>query len=93
MMYHKNANIEQVYNGIKFRSRLEARWAIFFDSINLKYEYEPEGFKFDGYRYVPDFYFPETKTFAEVKPNGFFSEQYMKKDWWNNNTKIILEIT
>ena len=30
--------IETKYNGFRFRSRLEARWAIFFDSIGLKYE-------------------------------------------------------
>lgn len=36
--------IETKYNGYRFRSRLEARWAIFFDSIEIAYEYEPEGF-------------------------------------------------
>jgi len=33
------------YNGILFRSRLEARWAVFFDYMNLKYFYEYEGFQ------------------------------------------------
>ena len=36
--------IETVYNGYRFRSRLEARWAVFFDAAGIKYEYEPEGF-------------------------------------------------
>ncbi len=35
--------IDTVYNGYKFRSRLEARWAVFFDAAGIKYEYEPEG--------------------------------------------------
>lgn len=37
-------SIETKYNGFRFRSRLEARWAIFFDMVGLKYEYEVEGF-------------------------------------------------
>lgn len=48
--------IETEYGGYKFRSRLEARWAVFFDAFGIKYEYEPEGFVFeDGTRYLPDF--------------------------------------
>ena len=48
--------IETIYNGYKFRSRLEARWAVFFDSLGVEYEYEPEGFELpSGKRYLPDF--------------------------------------
>ena len=48
--------IETVYNGYRFRSRLEARWAVFFDAMGIKYEYEPEGVEFeDGTKYLPDF--------------------------------------
>lgn len=47
--------IETIYNGYRFRSRLEARWAVFFDALRVKYEYEPEGYKFDGALYLPDF--------------------------------------
>ncbi len=48
--------IETIYNGYRFRSRLEARWAVFLDSLGVKYEYEPEGFELpDGTRYLPDF--------------------------------------
>ena len=48
--------IETEYNGYKFRSRLEARWAVFFDAMGIEYEYEPEGYEFeDGTRYLPDF--------------------------------------
>ncbi len=52
-------NIETFYNGYHFRSRLEARWAVFFDNAGIKYEYEPEGFEHEGKRYLPDFYLPE----------------------------------
>lgn len=47
--------IETVYNGYRFRSRLEARWAVMFDALHIKYEYEPEGFEKDDVYYLPDF--------------------------------------
>lgn len=60
--------IETVYNGYRFRSRLEARWAVFFDAAGIKYQYEPEGYKLsDGRMYLPDFYLPEADTHIEVK--------------------------
>jgi len=48
--------IDTQYQGYNFRSRLEARWAVFFDALGLKWEYEPEGFELtDGTKYLPDF--------------------------------------
>ena len=56
--------IETEYKGYRFRSRLEARWAVFFDEMNIKYEYEPQGFILaNGTVYLPDFF-----SFFEVKP-------------------------
>ena len=34
--------IETVYKGYRFRSRLEARWAVFFDALDIEWYYEPE---------------------------------------------------
>lgn len=60
--------IETVDKGIRFRSRLEARWAVFFDAVGVKYQYEPEGYVLsDGTRYLPDFYLPDIKMWVEVK--------------------------
>ena len=61
--------IETKYNGFNFRSRLEARWAIFFDMIGLKYEYEVEGYEMNGVRYLPDFYIPSLDRWFEIKAN------------------------
>lgn len=36
--------IQTYYNGIKFRSRTEARWAVFFDALGVPYIYEKEGY-------------------------------------------------
>lgn len=48
--------IETEYKGYRFRSRLEARWAIFFDACGVDWEYEPEGYDLgDGLYYLPDF--------------------------------------
>ena len=48
--------IETVYKGYRFRSRLEARWAVFFDACGVDWEYEPEGYDLgNGLRYLPDF--------------------------------------
>ena len=66
--------IETVYNGYRFRSRSEARWAVFFDTLGIEYIYEPEGFTFpDGTNYLPDFYLPKMNTFFEVK--GIMSDK------------------
>lgn len=48
--------IETEYKGYRFRSRLEARWVVFFDACGVKWEYEPEGYVLsDGGYYLPDF--------------------------------------
>lgn len=73
--------IETVYKGYRFRSRLEARWAVFFDTAGIKWDYEPEGYDLGehGY-YLPDFFLPYvqyrtaqfdppvTGVFVEIKP-------------------------
>lgn len=60
------------YKGYNFRSRLEARWAVFFDALGIKWEYEPEGYELsDGTRYLPDFRLnlpSGLTTWIEVKP-------------------------
>ncbi len=60
--------IETRYNGYRFRSRLEARWAVFFDTIRLKYEFESEGYNLGSLGpYLPDFWFPQIRMFGEAK--------------------------
>ncbi|MBA8838156.1 hypothetical protein [Ochrobactrum sp. RH2CCR150] len=54
------------YAGVNFRSRLESRWAAFFDLVGLKWDYEP----FDLEGWVPDFLLRTslTNVLVEVKP-------------------------
>ena len=61
--------IETTYRGIKFRSRTEARWAVFLDNLGLAFDYEPEGYELDAGWYLPDFYVPDLCMWIEVKPN------------------------
>jgi hypothetical protein len=59
------AAIPTAYRGISYRSRLEARWAAFFDQIGWTHSYEP----FDGNGYIPDFLIHGDHPFlVEVKP-------------------------
>jgi hypothetical protein len=61
--------IPTTYKGFRCRSRLEARWLVFFDSMEIEYQYEPEGFQTTtGERYLPDLYLPIIDAFAEIKP-------------------------
>lgn len=72
------------YAGHLFRSRLEARWAVFFDALKISWQYEPQGYLVGGLnaecypdvpsaqsrQYLPDFYLPQTETWVEVKGNA-----------------------
>lgn len=70
--------IETKYRGYNFRSRLEARWAVFFDSMNVHWEYEPEGFVLPSGGYLPDFYLPDNRLWIEIKPDRHDPKAYSK---------------
>lgn len=62
------AAISTHYAGRKFRSRVEARWAVFFDAMGIRYEYEFDGFALPGAgAYLPDFMIPSWDLFIEIK--------------------------
>ena len=66
------------YKGIDFRSRMEARTAVFLDALGIKWEYEKEGYKLDNsvtgdiegqpksIYYLPDFYIPEQLSLIHI---------------------------
>lgn len=60
--------IETVYRGIRYRSRIEARWAVAYTKLDVPFEYEKEGFDLGsaGY-YLPDFWMPQQKCWIEIK--------------------------
>ena len=60
--------IETVYHGVRFRSRLEARWATFYNALGVRWMYETEGFELPSGRYLPDFFMPDMNSWIEIKP-------------------------
>lgn len=87
--------IETVYNGCRFRSRLEARWAAFFDGIGWRWEYEP----FDASGYIPDFLvYGQEPIIVEIKPYGEDPCQYQEEatrivpklaDHWSGHVTVF----
>lgn len=75
--------IQTHYKGYHFRSRLEARWAVFFDAIGWQWEYEPEGFDLgEGDFYLPDFRLicAEENLWVEIKAKAP-NELEWRKAW------------
>jgi hypothetical protein len=72
--------IQTYWNGLHFRSRLEARWAVFYDRLGIRYEYEKEGYDLgNGIWYLPDFWLPEQRCFVEIKPQMYGSGNRSKR--------------
>lgn len=63
--------INTQYKGYNFRSRTEARWAVFLDALGFEWEYEREGFHLPSGPYLPDFYLTQYNTYLEVKGQKF----------------------
>lgn len=82
--------IETTYNGIHFRSRLEARWAIFFDHLRIHYHYEPEGYQIGNVKYLPDFYLPQMDIYAEIKPHDPPQDELEKVQLFSEHKPILL---
>lgn len=69
--------IETIYpwpDGPRYRSRLEARWAVFMDAVGIRYQYEHEGFDLGEFGwYLPDFTVIDSrgvpKYWIEIKPH------------------------
>ena len=71
--------LEASYSATLFRSRAEARWAIFFDLVGWDWDYEPCHYALGSMNYLPDFYLPGTSTWVEVKGPPFLDAAAMGK--------------
>lgn len=86
-------SIDTSYGGYLFRSRLEARFGVYFDALGIKWFYEHEGYDFGKERYLPDFYLPDFKIYAEIKPEKFTDAEHRKCRLLANMTqKIVIEL-
>ena len=77
--------IETTYAGHRFRSRLEARWAVFFDALGWSWKYEQEGYEigyFERHAWLPDFEISVggQDFYVEVKgdPNFFADGEWLE---------------
>jgi hypothetical protein len=85
--------IETRYKDCRFRSRLEARWAVFFESMKIPWSYEYEGFELPGgARYLPDFLLPKNDIWVEIKPSNPETGYLIKlTDFaWNLGKRLLL---
>ena len=87
--------IETFYKGYHFRSRLEARWAVFFDTVGIEWKYEDQGFEREMHdydregevkatrveRYLPDFYLPHRWISGGIYVEVKGDTNALKKDW------------
>ena len=76
-----------IYEGINFRSKLEARWYFFMKNLGWNIEYEPDIEGIVGW--IPDFLIlgNGTKTLIEVKPFQTISD--FEGDYASNTIKKI----
>lgn len=72
--------MEVSYSGRIFRSRLEARWAVFLDMLDINWDYEPCFYEVGPELfYLPDFYLPDHRLWLEVKGAPFMDSASMAK--------------
>lgn len=67
--------LEANYAGITFRSRLEARWAMFLEGIGVKWQYEPQQIRLKDKTAIPDFWLQSLSVWMEVKPTQGISRR------------------
>ncbi len=75
-MYIKSIPTE--FKGVRFRSRLEARWAAFFEALNFDWRYEHEPVVVEEATelapnaktcvWLPDFWLADVNLYIEIKP-------------------------
>lgn len=73
------AAIATAYRGFNFRSRLEAKYAVFFDLCKWSWSYEPK----DYGGWIPDFALGDRAMLVEIKP--YFHES----EWRDAKQKIM----
>jgi hypothetical protein len=79
--------IETRYKGYRFRSRLEARWAVFFDALGWEWRYEHQGYEI-GWGDTSRYWLPD---FELMPPNGghYYVEVKGDKNYFANDHFLI----
>lgn len=70
LRFSRNADpeaVDTVHGGIRYRSRTQARWAVFLDTLGLEHAYEPKRFLLGGgISLTPDFLLPSLNAWLIV---------------------------
>lgn len=84
--------IETRYSGCRFRSRLEARYAVLFNALRLRWDYEAEGYQTADGWYLPDFvlHLPNKDVLFEVKPESEMGSSDPR--WWGASVATGLSL-
>ncbi|MEL7641527.1 MAG: hypothetical protein AAGU21_17980 [Solidesulfovibrio sp.] len=81
-------SVKTRYGDYLFRSKLEAKWAVFMDLLCVSYKYEPEkavvGVNFFECTYIPDFFLDEIELYLEIKPRLPVDKELRKAAAWAN---------
>jgi hypothetical protein len=86
------------YNNIEYRSKIEARWAVFFDCLGITHKYEPDWSDVEinlrTYYYKPDFYIsiPSSKQefYVEIKTQVPTEYEQLKAAAWAKDIGAII---
>lgn len=79
--------IPTLYDGYRFRSKNEAKWAAFYKKLGIPYRYEADRYPVNGGTYLIDFEFQEqeekgiTDCLIEIKPKEPTAEECAKAEW------------
>jgi len=73
--------METFYNGISFQTRLEARWAVFYDDLSITYNYWREVTHSDGWVSPSHFWLPEQHIFVLIKGSSEDGEATDSRDF------------
>lgn len=72
-IYQTVKPIPTTVHGVTTRSRLEARWIVFFEHAEIPWEYEPQAYRIGTRGYLPDFrirpHHGADQAWMEIKPH------------------------
>jgi hypothetical protein len=84
--------IPTTWNGVTYRSRTEARWAVFLAALPIQAEYEAETYSLPSGLYLPDFWVPDWKFFIEIKgqePTGEEKQKCLELSELSGNSVLL----
>jgi len=89
--------IPTIYDGEQYRSRLEVRWKIFFETLNVQSVYEPRTFALVSGNYIPDLWLPRQQIYVEIKGhedhrNGRFDDSVRYQEMVNQTKTPLLRV-